>query len=80
MLELVELFLEIYWHGDVQSSGITFPVSRYSAVKTPSPIFCYLIFFFECIYEVLGVLYSLVSDSKVVNHQGKFYSVLVVAP
>ena len=68
VFELMECFLEISWHGNVHYAGHILPVKCDYTVKTTCPILCYLIFFLECIYEVLGILSSLVSDSKVVNH------------
>ena len=76
----MECFLEISWHGDVQHAGLVVPVKCDSTVKTPCPILCYFICFLECIYMVLGVLSSMLYDSKVVNHEGKCYSIIIVAP
>ena len=80
VLELGERFLDIYWHRDVQYAGLLVPVECYATLLTPCSILYYFIFLLECIYEVLGVLYYLVSDSKFFDHEGKCYSILVVAP
>ena len=76
----MERFLDISWHVDVQYAGLVVPVQYDATVMTPYPILCYFMFFLECIYEVLGFLSSLVSDSKFMDHEVKYYSVFVVAP
>ena len=68
MMELVECFLEIYCHGDVQYAVLVVPVQCDATVNTPVTILCYFIFFLKFIYEVLDVLSFLVFDSKVINH------------
>ena len=49
VLELVECFLEISWHGDVHYDGLVVPVQCDATIKTPCQILCYLIFLLECI-------------------------------
>ena len=80
VLKLVERFLYISWHGDVQYACLAAPVQCDATVETPSPILHDLIFFLDCMYEVQYVLFSLVFDPKVVDHNGKRDSILVVAP
>ena len=78
VLELVERFLYISWYGDVQYALLVVPVQCDATVETPIPILCDLIFFLECMYKVKGVLIYLIFDPKVVYHEGKCDSVLVV--
>ena len=80
VLELVELFLGISWHGYFQYDRLVFLVQCDSTIKTPCPILCYFILFLEHIYEVLGILYFMVYYSKFVNHKGKCYYNFFVAP
>ena len=80
MLELVESFLHISWHGDVQYACLLVTVQCDATVETPSPILCDLIIFLECIYEVHCILISLVFDTKFIDHEGKSDFILVVAP
>ena len=76
----MERFLYIYWHGDVQYARLIVPVKCDASVDTPSPILCNFIFFLECMCEVQRVLLSLEFDPKVVNHEGKNDSILIVVP
>ena len=80
VLELVERFLHISWHGYVQYACLVFPVWCDSTVDTHSPILCDFIFFLECMYEVQCVLLSMLFYPKVVEHKGKSDSILFVAP
>ena len=68
VLKLVERFLYIYWHGDVQYAFLLVPVQCDATVENPSPILCDIIFLLECMYEVNCVLFSLVFYPKVVDH------------
>ena len=67
VLKLVERFLYISWHGDVQYACLVDPVQCDATVETTSPILCGLKFFFECMYEVQFVLFSLVFYTKAVD-------------
>ena len=68
VMKHVHRFLYTSWHGDVQYACLIVLVQCDTTVETPSPIFCDLIFFLECMYEVQCVLFSLVFDPKVVVH------------
>ena len=68
VLEIVEVLLDILYHGDVQYAVLLVPVQCNSAINTPFPILCCIIFVLECIYEMLGVLFYLVFYVKVVDH------------
>ena len=68
VLKIVERFLYISWHGDVQYAFLIVPLQCDANVETPSTILCYLIFFLKCMYDVQCVLFYLVFDPKVVNH------------
>ena len=67
-LKLVDRFPYISWHGDVQYACLVVPVQCEATVENPSPILCDLIFFFECMYEVQCLLFSLVFYPKIFNH------------
>ena len=45
VLELVECFLYISWHGYVQYYRLVVSVQCDATVKTPCPILCYLIYY-----------------------------------
>ena len=45
VLKILEVFLGILWHGDVQYAGLVVPVWFNATVETPYQILCYLIFF-----------------------------------
>ena len=68
VLKLLECLLDISLHGDIQYSGLVVTVQCDATVNIPCSILYYCIFFLECIYEVLGVFSSMVSDYKVVDH------------
>ena len=68
MLKLLERFLYIYWHGDVQYACLVVPVQCDATVETPSPILCNIIFFLGCMYDVQFVLFSIVFYPKVIDH------------
>ena len=46
VLELVDCFLDISWHGNFQFYGLIVSVKCDATVNNPFPILCYLIFFF----------------------------------
>ena len=77
--ELVDSFLYILCHGDIQYACLIVPVQCDATVENPCPILCVFIFFLECMYEVQCVLLSLVFDTKVTDHKGKSDSIIVVA-
>ena len=68
VMEIVDFFLDISWHVYVQYAVLVVPVHYNATVKAPYLILCYLIFFLGYIYEVLGILSYMVSDSKVFYH------------
>ena len=68
VLELVESFLHISWHGDVQYACLLVTVQCDATVETPSPILCDIIFLLECMYEVQCIHFSLVFYPKVLDN------------
>ena len=44
VMELVEHFIFISWHGDVQYACLVVPAQYDSTLETPSPILCDFIF------------------------------------
>ena len=68
VLKLLELLINMSWHGDVQYACLVVPVQCDTTVETPSPILCDIIFFLECMYEVHCILFYLVFYPKVVYH------------
>ena len=65
----MEVFFDVSWNGDIKYSCLVFPVQCNFTVEAPCLLLCDLIFFLDFIYNMLGILFSLVFYAKAVYHQ-----------
>ena len=71
MLEFVQSCLEIFWHGYVTGACGVVPVNSDSAEQGTGPVDGDGVEFLEVLNEVVGILFSNVFDSKVINDEGE---------
>ena len=67
----LQLLEDVVRHGDIKGAVVIIPFEAYAAIEIPIPIFGELIFFFDCLDEVVYVLLTRVFYPKTVNNQGK---------
>ena len=71
MLEFVQGYLEIFWHGDIAGACGIVPVDDESAEEGNGPVDGDGVEFLESLDEVVGVLFADVLDPKVINDEGE---------
>ena len=73
VMETLHCSFYIPCHGNLDFLSFIVPIKCYPTVSFTFPVFRYLIAFFECIYEAVGILFVLVYHSKIVKYQGEKY-------
>ena len=67
MLVFVQLFLDVPRHGNVKGPLVVIPFEFYSAVQVARPVFDEFIFFADAFDEVVGMFFSHIFDTEIVD-------------
>ena len=71
MLEALQKFLDVAWHGDVDGALVVVPVEADSTIKFAVPVDVQGVMFLESFEQVVGMLFSDIFDTEVIYDEGK---------
>ncbi len=80
VLEALESIFDVLWHREMHLLARVIPLNGESTVSFSFFFDRALIIFLDCLQEVLGVLFSDVFDSKIVDDQGERNGMPLVLP
>ena len=67
MFVFVQLLLDVPRHGNVEGPFVVIPFEFYSAVQVARPVFDEFIFFADAFNEVVGMFFSHIFDTEIVD-------------
>ena len=57
------------WYVRVERAFFIVPLEFDSDKEFTFPVYCYVVIFFQCVYEMVGVTVALELDSKIFNYK-----------